>query len=166
MRVYFATQSYPSLCGPMDCSLPGLSTHGIFQARILEWGAISYSRISFWICISCQADSLPLGTPEQPLYLNNGALNKAIKKNSRRGWVVPRIYVFKGIFNIRLLISMVPNHIPTWHHLGSQITFEIAKSSALLKVKHCNYNQGSPVQSIFVWYWNFGPMFSRFSLGT
>ena len=30
--------------GPMDCSLPGSSVHGILQARILEWGAISYSR--------------------------------------------------------------------------------------------------------------------------
>ena len=33
-----------TLCGPMDCSLPGSSTHGIFQARILEWAAISFSR--------------------------------------------------------------------------------------------------------------------------
>ena len=32
------------LCNPMDCSLPGSSVHGIFQARILEWVAISYSR--------------------------------------------------------------------------------------------------------------------------
>ena len=34
----------PSLCHPMDCSLPGSSVHGIFQARILEWVTISYSR--------------------------------------------------------------------------------------------------------------------------
>ena len=32
------------LCGAMDCSLPGSSVHGIFQARILEWVAISFSR--------------------------------------------------------------------------------------------------------------------------
>ena len=32
------------LCDPMDCSLPGSSVHGILQARILEWVAISYSR--------------------------------------------------------------------------------------------------------------------------
>ena len=30
---------------PMDCSLPGLSIHGIFQARVLEWGAIAFSLI-------------------------------------------------------------------------------------------------------------------------
>ena len=33
-----------TLCGPMDCSLPGSSAHGIFQARILEWVAVSFSR--------------------------------------------------------------------------------------------------------------------------
>ena len=39
-------QSCPTLCNPMDCSLPGSSVHGIFQARILEWVAISFSRRS------------------------------------------------------------------------------------------------------------------------
>ena len=37
-------QSCPTLCDPMDCSLPGSSVHGIFQARVLEWIAISFSR--------------------------------------------------------------------------------------------------------------------------
>ena len=37
-------QSCPTLCNPMDCSLPGSSIHGIFQARLLEWGAIAFSR--------------------------------------------------------------------------------------------------------------------------
>ena len=37
-------QSCPTLCNPMDCSPPGFSVHGIFQARVLEWGAISFSR--------------------------------------------------------------------------------------------------------------------------
>ena len=36
----------PTLCDPMGCSLPGFSFHGIFQARILEWVAISFSRKS------------------------------------------------------------------------------------------------------------------------
>ena len=35
-------QSYPTLCDPLDCSQLGSSVHGIFQARILEWVAISY----------------------------------------------------------------------------------------------------------------------------
>ena len=37
-------QPCPTLCDPMGCSLPGSSVHGIFQARVLEWVAISFSR--------------------------------------------------------------------------------------------------------------------------
>ena len=36
-------QSCPTLSDPMDCSLPGSSVHGIFQAGVLEWGAIAFS---------------------------------------------------------------------------------------------------------------------------
>ena len=38
-------RSCPTLHDPMDCSLPGYSVHGIFQARVLEWGAIAFSNI-------------------------------------------------------------------------------------------------------------------------
>ena len=37
-------QSCPTLCDPVDCSLPGYSIHGIFQARILEWVAFPFSK--------------------------------------------------------------------------------------------------------------------------
>ena len=39
------TQSCPTLRDPMDCSLPGSSIHGIFQARVLECGAIAFSGV-------------------------------------------------------------------------------------------------------------------------
>ena len=38
------TESCPTLSDPMDCSLPGASVHGIFQERVLEWGAIAFSQ--------------------------------------------------------------------------------------------------------------------------
>ena len=41
-------QSCPTLSDPMDRSLPGSSVHGIFQARVLEWGAIAFSKIK-WV---------------------------------------------------------------------------------------------------------------------
>ena len=54
------TQSCLTLCNPMDCSPPGSPVHGILQARILEWVAISFSRGFFqprdpaWVsCVSC-----------------------------------------------------------------------------------------------------------------
>ena len=37
------TQSCPTLSDPMDCSLPGSAIHGIFQAKVLEWGATAFS---------------------------------------------------------------------------------------------------------------------------
>ena len=70
MNCAVLSQSCPTLCDPVDCSPPGSFVHGIFQARFLEWVAISYSRGSFlprdWThvsCISCIGrlmDSLPL----------------------------------------------------------------------------------------------------------
>ena len=59
-----------TLCNPVDCTLPGSSVHGILQARILEWIAISFSSGSSWSRIepmspTMQADSLlsePPGT--------------------------------------------------------------------------------------------------------
>ena len=41
-------QSCPTLNDPMDCSLPGSSIHGIFQAKVLEWGAIAFSEWQYY----------------------------------------------------------------------------------------------------------------------
>ena len=56
------TKSCPTLCDPMDCSPSGSTVHGIFQAIMLEWVAISFSRGSSWprnrthnSCVSCTA---------------------------------------------------------------------------------------------------------------
>ena len=45
MRESEVAQSCPTLSDPMDCSFPGSSIHGIFQARVLEWGAIAFSSL-------------------------------------------------------------------------------------------------------------------------
>ena len=44
-------QSYQTLSDPRDCSLPDSSIHGIFQARVLEWGAIAFSREILWLMV-------------------------------------------------------------------------------------------------------------------
>ena len=49
-------QSFPTLSDPMDCSLPGSSVHGIFQARVLEWGATAFSNICVYIHIYIYID--------------------------------------------------------------------------------------------------------------
>ena len=54
-------QSCPTLRDPMDCSLPGSSVHGIFQARVLEWGAITFSHewvylfVKMWLMKTVQS---------------------------------------------------------------------------------------------------------------
>ena len=57
MRMRLVAKSCPTLWDPMDCSPSGSSVHGIFQARMLEWVAISSSRGSYrprdWIHVSC-----------------------------------------------------------------------------------------------------------------
>ena len=48
-------QSCPTPSDPMDCSPPGSSAHGIFQARVLEWGAIAFSREAHYSVIKRNA---------------------------------------------------------------------------------------------------------------
>ena len=62
-------QSCLTLSDPMDCSLPGSSVHGIFQARVLEWGAISFSSnnpyyLIFWASLVAQMVKNPPAMPE------------------------------------------------------------------------------------------------------
>ena len=47
-------QSCPTLSNPVDCSLPGSSVNGIFQARVPEWGAIAFSAISKHLYVNPQ----------------------------------------------------------------------------------------------------------------
>ena len=63
-------------CDPMDCNPPGSSTHGILQARILEWVAMTFSRQTSQpgdrthmssVYLHWQGSSLPLVPPEKPL---------------------------------------------------------------------------------------------------
>ena len=74
-------QLCPTPCNPMDCSLPGSSVHGIFQARIQEWVAISSSRGSFQTRIEPASLASPAlsgglfttAPPGKPLALSHGA---------------------------------------------------------------------------------------------
>ena len=84
-------QSCPTLSNPMDCSLPGSSVHGIFQARVLEWGAIAFSSMGLYYTLSpplllVSLQSLPyifnckwsfLSTPEV-IFMDSHSINTAI----------------------------------------------------------------------------------------
>ena len=66
MHIYTCSvaQLCPTLCDPIDCSLPGSSVHGILQARILEWGTIPFS-----MDLPAQGSNLGLPNCRQILYL-------------------------------------------------------------------------------------------------
>ena len=81
-------QSCPILWDPMDCSLPGTSVHRIFQARVLEWVAIPFSRGSSWprdrIPVFCTAGRFLTiwATREVPVVPENG-LNILLQSSER-----------------------------------------------------------------------------------
>ena len=60
-------QLYPTLCDPMDCSLPGSSVHGIFQAGVLEWGAIAFSEVPQYMFLKSQGFDTWLSPLSSPL---------------------------------------------------------------------------------------------------
>ena len=60
-----------TLCDPMDCSLPGSSIHGLFQARILEWIAISFSRDLPDPGIEPRSPALPSDSSYTCTYISN-----------------------------------------------------------------------------------------------
>ena len=88
-----------TLCDPMDYSPAGSSVYGIFQARILEWVAISFPRASCWprdqTCISCLAGKFfpteppgkPVGTYIPIIALNINGLNDPTKRYRLAEWV-------------------------------------------------------------------------------
>ena len=69
-------QSCPTLCNPMECSPPGSGIHGVFQARVLEWVAISFSRGSSqprdrtWVSHTLGRRFYHLSHQGSPQYLN------------------------------------------------------------------------------------------------
>jgi len=80
LHACLVSQSCLILCDPLDCSPPGSSVHGIFQARMLEWVAISSPRGSSWpkdwthfsfslLCPALQVDSLPAELSGKPTNL-------------------------------------------------------------------------------------------------
>ena len=103
----------------MDCSLPGSSVHGIFQARILEWVAISFSRRSSWLRIewwssALQADFLLSEPPGKPVNKNSLLIlmvviplyslchlepNSVFPRKKKMNWEVTRINEDKGDTN-------------------------------------------------------------------
>ena len=122
-------QSCPTLSDPLDCSLPGSSVHGIFQARVLERGAIAFSGRGSWLCPKCssahyvfvEAGSIFvfkefLETYMKNLMFRNQAMALYVRNfipKKQKNYKVPRI--FYQWFNLGLKIeTRVFNNICMW----------------------------------------------------
>ena len=75
----------PSVSDPMDCSLPSSSVHGIFQATVLEWGAMAFSNIMDTI-LTAFHDLMAISLrDERDISLCNTFLKISVKTESQRG---------------------------------------------------------------------------------
>ena len=90
-------QLCPTLSDPMNCSLPGSSTHGIFQARVLEWGAIAL-----------------IHNPVQfTLYLFLRLLTRTVKKVSP-GWTKDKCSLWKLESDSNDFVFIFEMYLPNW----------------------------------------------------
>ena len=129
----FVTKLFLTLWDPIDCSLPGSSVHGISQARILEWVAISFSRRSSWprdqTCVSCIGRQILYrwATREAPLLLksitkfnmsqpvisaglrNFNSLTRLVGKDHLSPWVPNLVHVYNCTVNYSNTIIKMKN---------------------------------------------------------
>ena len=81
-------QSCPTLCNPMDCSPPGSSIHGLFQARVLEWSAIVAKTVKKKFACNAGNPGSILGSRRFPAEGNGNSLLYSCLENSmdRKAW--------------------------------------------------------------------------------
>ena len=91
------SQSCPSLCDPMDYSLPGSSAHGIFQAIVLEWIAISFSRGSSQSRDRTQVSHIVDTLPSEPPGMS---INSHKYRQIVAGVILGIFWILKKIFPI------------------------------------------------------------------
>ena len=91
------TKSWLALYSPMDCSTPGSSVHGISQARILEWVAISFSKGSSWPRGRTHTSCIGRGAREPTfsgVHLKKNSICVCLQDLVRLKWKLPKIYLY------------------------------------------------------------------------
>ena len=110
LKVKWIARLCLTIWDPMDCSLPGSSIHGILQARVLKWVALSFSRGSSYPRIepgssALQEDSLPAEPPGKPstslVFLNKAASH--IRRGFASKWVLTPTTQFSQLFSFRII---------------------------------------------------------------
>ena len=110
-------QSCPTLWDPMDCSLPGSSVHGIFQARVLEWGAIAFSTLMPRCAIKYWSGIIEYTKSNMKLEkwkLRDEKLENLTKGNHTSHYVNPKITVMHNFSPI-----VLRSKIQTWSNINN-----------------------------------------------
>ena len=154
-------QSCPTLCDPMDCSLPRSSIHGIFQARVLEWGAIAFQKktslkltiqkmkiLAFGPMTLWQIDGETMETVTNLIFLGSnitaaGGCNHEIKRHLLLGR--------KAMINLDSILKSRDVTLPTKFHLVKAIVFLVVmygcESWTIKKAEH------RKIDAFELWYW-------------
>ena len=118
------------LCDPTDCSLPGSSLHGILQARVLEWVAISFSRGSSWPRDRTQVSCIPLshqGSPEEVSGKTKPSSRTSSLQNCEKIKFCGLSHlVILFCYDTKLVLDYNYNKSPTWKILDSREDIEKA----------------------------------------
>ena len=120
-------QSCPTPSDPMDCSLPGSSIHGIFQARVLEWGAIAFSAILYMIVYICQSQSpnlfhSPLLPAPMSIYPFSTAASLFLPWKWFHLYHFSRFHIFSLIY---ICFSLSDLLYSVWQTLGSTASLQM-----------------------------------------
>ena len=112
------SQLYPTLGGPMDCSLPGSSIHGIFQARVLEWVATAFSKYS---CYRVQTPShaattrdteIPQGCRQEEAFCYKPHPQRKLRKQKKGQQTLYSLAVMNNLFYFKVCIRcFLPNKV-------------------------------------------------------
>ena len=111
-------QSCPTLSDPMDCSPPGSSTQEIFQARVLEWGAIALFVSLFLKCVYWELANNDL----EEQYLTVSAF-----------WLKCLVYFFCEVFTVSVLLMVSSNHYLTCFLFSSFLFMLEVRSRCLIQ---------------------------------
>ena len=130
-----------TLCDPMDCSPPGSSVHGILQARVLEWIAISFSRGSSWprdwIRVSCigrrvlyhwATSKVPLITMSRSHFKGKQGCHTSINSQTYMSKIT-YVYKSKSPFRLQLISTQcqyepAPDQVGVCVYLGLMSLFD------------------------------------------
>ena len=126
-------QLCPTLSDPMDCSLPGSSAHGIFQARVLEWSAIAFSSTNDPIF---QSINYFLNAKVENLHFAF-SLKKAI------GIFCEQVNIRDGFLSLSVFYSPLPSplHTQQWYHIAEWMKGEVLSACCSLISSELNWEQ-------------------------